>query len=153
MFARDREEGEAFSFQFLVFSWGEAGRTVLQRSYRRCKRSATQAATSTENGQYGAKAGLLLRDLGQWIARKGKNMRLLCGNDPGTDVTDIVVESSNYERACDVAEAWAAELDAESRKRSKRRCPKCRSTRVDYVPHEKLDYVFRCNDCGCEFAV
>ena len=43
--------------------------------------------------------------------------------ESGIDVTDIVVENQNYERACDVAEKWADERTAEAAKRPTRRCP------------------------------
>jgi hypothetical protein len=71
--------------------------------------------------------------------------------ESGVEVTQIMVESSNYERGCDVADEWLAEQEAESAKRSGTCCPKCRSPHVDYVSHDKLEFVFRCQNCGCEF--
>jgi hypothetical protein len=77
---------------------------------------------------------------------------LSCADENGVDSGEIVVEDADCDRACAVAEAWDAERVAEAEKRATRRCPKCRSPRLEYVPHEKLEYVIRCTACGAEFA-
>lgn len=73
--------------------------------------------------------------------------------ESGLDICDIMVEDSYYERACDVADTWEEEQIAEAARRSKRHCPKCRSPHVESVPHDKLEYIYRCKDCGCEFTI
>jgi Zn finger protein HypA/HybF involved in hydrogenase expression len=77
---------------------------------------------------------------------------LTCAEESGLEANEIVVEDAEYERACDVAEAWDAERIAEAEKHATRRCPKCRSPRLDCVPHEKLDFVYQCVECGSQFA-
>ena len=71
--------------------------------------------------------------------------------DSGLDFSEILVEDSDYERACNVAEAWQAERDAEAEKRSKRHCPKCGSGHLDYVWLDNLTPSAKCKDCGHEF--
>ncbi len=88
------------------------------------------------------------------LTKEGVSARLLAGADEtGTVSSEIVVEDADFDRACDVAETWDAERIAEAEKRTRRRCPKCRSPHLEYVPHDKLDYVIRCADCGCEFVI
>ena len=77
---------------------------------------------------------------------------LSCVQDDGLDTSEILVAEADYESACAVGAAWEAELIAEDEKRTRFRCPKCQSSHLDRVPHEKLEYVFRCADCGCEIA-
>ena len=76
-----------------------------------------------------------------------------CADESGVDASEIVVEDADHERACDVADAWDAERVAEAEKRATRRCPKCGSPRLEYVPHEKLEYICRCTACGGEFVI
>jgi Zn finger protein HypA/HybF involved in hydrogenase expression len=71
--------------------------------------------------------------------------------DSGLDFSEILVEDSDYDRACDAAEAWQAEQDAEAAKRSKRHCPKCGSGLLDYVWLDNLTPSAKCKHCGCEF--
>lgn len=78
---------------------------------------------------------------------------LSCVDETGVDGSEIVVEDADHERACDVADAWDAERVAEAEKRATRRCPKCRSLRLECVPHETLEYICRCTGCGAEFVM
>jgi hypothetical protein len=71
--------------------------------------------------------------------------------DSGLDFSEILVEDSDYERACDVAEAWQAERDAEAEKRPKRHCLKCGSGHLDYVWLDNLTPSAKCKNCGHEF--
>jgi len=71
--------------------------------------------------------------------------------DSGLNFSEISVEDSDYERACDVAEAWQAEQDAEAEKQSKRHCPKCGSGLLDYVWLDNLTPSAKCKHCGHEF--
>ena len=72
--------------------------------------------------------------------------------DGGLEIGEILVDDSQYDRACDIADAWEAERQAEEERKSYRRCPKCRSARLEYGPHETLGYVYRCKDCGAEIV-
>src|SRR5690349_9921471 len=67
--------------------------------------------------------------------------------ESGLETGNIMVEDDHYERACDVADAWQKNLIEESKKKSKRRCPKCRSPHLQRIPHDKLGYVWRCSNC------
>src|SRR5215467_6024572 len=73
-------------------------------------------------------------------------------DESGLEIGEITVEDGQYERACDVAEAWLAELTEESEKKSGRRCPKCGSWHLQYVPHDAVGYFWKCSDCGCEIV-
>jgi len=87
------------------------------------------------------------------LKREGIPAQILsCVDETGVDSSEIVVEDADYDRACEVAESWDAERIAEAEKRATRRCPKCRSPRLEYIPHEKLEYVCRCTDCEAEFV-
>ena len=88
------------------------------------------------------------------LKREGIPAEILsCVQDNGLDTSEIVVEDMHYDRACDVADEWEAERIAEAERRAQRRCPKCRSSHLDCVPHDKLEYIYRCADCGCELAI
>jgi DNA-directed RNA polymerase subunit M/transcription elongation factor TFIIS len=69
----------------------------------------------------------------------------------GLDISEIMVEDSVYERACDVAERWEAERVDEAEKRSGRHCPKCGSQHLTYVPLENRVASYRCKECGHAF--
>ena len=71
-------------------------------------------------------------------------------DENGLDVGEIMVEDDQHEHACDVAETWQAELMEEAEKKSRRRCPKCESWHLDYVPSEPVGAIWKCRDCGCE---
>lgn len=64
----------------------------------------------------------------------------------GIVATELFVDESIYERACDVVDAW---WDDEARKH-RRVCPKCQSPHLEYVPHDSVAALFKCKDCGCE---
>jgi|SRR5215471_3979886 len=70
--------------------------------------------------------------------------------DSGLEISEVLVDDPNLERACDVADAWETEREAALASRSRRRCPRCHSTQFETIPHDKLEYVWRCKECGCE---
>ena len=70
----------------------------------------------------------------------------------GLEYSDIMVEDRNYERACDVAEAWEADCRAETERRSNRFCPRCGSRHLGYVTTETFGTIWKCKDCGNDFA-
>ena len=73
-------------------------------------------------------------------------------DENGVEIGEITVEDDQYERACDVAEAWEAEGTEKAQKGSGRRCPKCGSWRLQYVPHDEVGNTWQCSDCGCEIV-
>lgn len=72
--------------------------------------------------------------------------------ESGLEVSQIMVEDEQYERACDLAEAWQAELTEQAQKKSGRRCPKCGSWHLQYAPRDPVGEIWKCGDCGCEIA-
>jgi predicted RNA-binding Zn-ribbon protein involved in translation (DUF1610 family) len=71
--------------------------------------------------------------------------------DGGLEMSEIVVSDDAYEDACMSADRWgSAKVDELY---AKRHCPKCKSTSWREVPHDRLGYVGRCQDCGCEFEL
>jgi DNA-directed RNA polymerase subunit RPC12/RpoP len=72
--------------------------------------------------------------------------------ESGLEISEIVVEDDQYERACDLAEAWQTELTERAEKSSGRRCPKCGSWHLRYVPDNKIGDVWKCNHCGCDIV-
>ena len=72
--------------------------------------------------------------------------------ESGLETSEIMVEDDQYERACDVAEEWQAALTERNQKRSGRRCPKCGSWHLRYVPDEKVGDVWKCKDCGSDIV-
>lgn len=71
----------------------------------------------------------------------------------GLDMAELLVEDGFYERACDVADSWQTERLAEAERRCTWICPKCKSRRWECVPNDKIEYLFRCKNCGSEFLV
>jgi hypothetical protein len=69
-------------------------------------------------------------------------------DDSGLEFSYVLVEEHYYDEACDVADASEAEWTAKARGRL--RCPKCRSFRLEYFPHDKMGHIHRCRDCGAE---
>jgi len=71
----------------------------------------------------------------------------------GLDYSEITVEDSYYDRACDIAEAWEVERHDEAEKRSNRHCPTCGSPRLEYTGADSFSIsVWKCKDCGNIFA-
>jgi len=71
----------------------------------------------------------------------------------GLDYRDIMVEENNYDRACDVAEAWEADRLAEAERLSNRHCPTCGSLHLEYTGADSFGIsVWKCKDCGNIFA-
>ncbi|MEJ0089894.1 MAG: hypothetical protein WDM80_09140 [Limisphaerales bacterium] len=70
----------------------------------------------------------------------------------GLEYSDILVEDINYEQACDVAEAWQADQIAEAERRSNWHCPRCGSQRLTHVADDRIGNIWKCKDCGNDFA-
>ena len=66
--------------------------------------------------------------------------------ESGVVATELLVEEAVYEAACDVIDLW---LDDQSRG-ARMICPKCKSTHLERVPHDRVEVLFKCADCGCE---
>jgi hypothetical protein len=71
---------------------------------------------------------------------------LLITEESGLRATELLVEETVYEAACDVVDIWLAEQERKARMM----CPKCRSSHLERVPHESVEVLFRCKNCGCE---
>ena len=90
-------------------------------------------------------------DVATGIVAQLKNVGIACETrsvteESGVAATEVVVEDSRYDAACNIVEAW---MDDEYRKVGMI-CPKCRSPRLKLVPHDSVQALFRCTDCGCE---
>ena len=70
----------------------------------------------------------------------------LVTEESGIAATEVLVEESSYDAACDVVDAL---LDDQARK-ARMVCPKCRSVHLERVPHDSVEALFKCEDCGCE---
>jgi hypothetical protein len=66
--------------------------------------------------------------------------------ESGVAATELLVEETAYEAACDIVDIW---LDDWARK-AHMVCPKCRSPHLERVPHDSVEVLYRCNDCGRE---
>ena len=66
--------------------------------------------------------------------------------ESGIGATEVLVTDSGYDAACDVVDAWQDDQAREARMV----CPKCRSPHLERVPHDSVEVLFRCKDCGCE---
>jgi uncharacterized Zn finger protein len=66
----------------------------------------------------------------------------------GLEAADIMVSDEDFDRACDAAEQWDADRRAEEEKYSIRRCDQCGAKNFETIPHDKLEFVLRCKDCG-----
>jgi len=71
----------------------------------------------------------------------------------GLDITELLVEEKDYERACDVIETSQDAAAAERKRKAQRHCPKCNSQSWEPVKDAHYDKaglaVFRCKECGC----
>jgi hypothetical protein len=72
--------------------------------------------------------------------------------DSGLDESEILVDDADYDRGCDIVEAWVDEKQAEQKKKNCCSwCRKCGSRNVRSIPHDTLGYCYQCKDCGYEF--
>jgi predicted RNA-binding Zn-ribbon protein involved in translation (DUF1610 family) len=72
--------------------------------------------------------------------------------ESGLELSEIMVEDSFYDRGCDVVEAWYSEQLAAAKKQSGVYCRKCGSRNYDRTWDEKVGYMYKCRDCGYDFA-
>jgi hypothetical protein len=72
-------------------------------------------------------------------------------DESGLEMCEISVEDQYFDRGCDLLEAWDAEQQAEGRKKSPVFCNQCGSRDYQRIPHDKLEFVYKCKDCGNEF--
>jgi DNA-directed RNA polymerase subunit RPC12/RpoP len=72
--------------------------------------------------------------------------------ESGLEMSEIIVEHSHFDRGCDVVETWYAEMLAEQKKMSGVRCRRCGSRNYDRTWDETLGYIYKCEDCGEDFA-
>jgi DNA-directed RNA polymerase subunit RPC12/RpoP len=72
--------------------------------------------------------------------------------ESGLEMSQVMVEDDQYERVCDLVEAWQVEETERAQKKSGRRCPKCGSWHLRYAPREPVGQVWQCRDCGSEIV-
>jgi predicted RNA-binding Zn-ribbon protein involved in translation (DUF1610 family) len=72
--------------------------------------------------------------------------------ESGLELSEIIVEDSFYDRGCDVVETWYSEQLAVATKRSGVYCRKCGSRNYDRAWDERVGYIYKCKDCGYDFA-
>jgi predicted RNA-binding Zn-ribbon protein involved in translation (DUF1610 family) len=65
--------------------------------------------------------------------------------ESGLAAVQILVEDEYYDAACATVEAWSDDA-----RRTHHTCPKCGSPHVDREPHDRVEFYFKCKDCGCE---
>ena len=66
--------------------------------------------------------------------------------ESGLAAVQILVEEPHYDAACEVVEAWSDDAT----RREHHTCPKCGSPHVKREPHDRVEFYFKCMDCGCE---
>jgi len=72
--------------------------------------------------------------------------------ESGLEISEIMVEDGFYDRGCDVVEAWYAEQLAAAKKQSGIYCRRCGSRNYDSTWDERMGYLYKCKDCGNDFA-
>jgi DNA-directed RNA polymerase subunit RPC12/RpoP len=72
--------------------------------------------------------------------------------ESGLELSEIMVEDGLYDRGCEVVEAWYAEQLSSAKKRSGVYCRKCGSRNYDRTWDERVGYIYKCKDCGYDFA-
>ena len=68
----------------------------------------------------------------------------------GLGSTEVLVQESDYEAACDMLDEWLAEWQENEVRKTHMVCPKCRSVHLARVPHASVEVLFKCKECGCE---
>ena len=85
------------------------------------------------------------------VAAKLNTAGIACESLPVTEesgvaATELLVEETAHDAACAIVEMW---LDDQARK-THMVCPKCQSSHLEPVPHDSVEVLFRCKDCGEE---
>jgi Rieske Fe-S protein len=105
-----------------------------------------KAVASLELGQTGE---ILERLRKQGIPAKIQTVT----EESGLEMSEILVEDSDYDRGCDVVEAWQEDQLAARRRGDSVYCRKCGSRNYDRTWDERIGFVCRCRDCGDEFGL
>ena len=71
--------------------------------------------------------------------------------DGGLEMSELSVDDSFYAHACDVADAWQTQRLADAKAQCQWSCPRCKSRSLECVSNDKIEFVFRCKDCGEKF--
>ena len=66
--------------------------------------------------------------------------------ESGIPVAELLVEDTQYDTACDLVDKWLDDVAREARMI----CPTCRSPHLERVPHDSVEVLFKCKDCGSE---
>ena len=72
--------------------------------------------------------------------------------ESGLELSEIIVEDSFYDRGCDLVETWYSEQLAAANKRSGVYCRKCGSRNFDRTWDGRIGYIYKCKECGHDFA-
>lgn len=72
--------------------------------------------------------------------------------ESGLEFAEILVVEIYFERACEISEEWQTGK-IEERARRHTRCPQCHSPNLERNPHDKLEPVLRCKNCGYTFSI
>jgi hypothetical protein len=94
-------------------------------------------------------AGELLRQLG--AASIPAEIRTVTHEESGLEFSEVHVDDTHFEKACELADAWQTEAEAAWNQKYGTPCWKCGSKNIERIPHDKLEAVRRCKDCGAEF--
>jgi len=92
-------------------------------------------------------------ELSDWLKKNGipaEIKRFL--HEGGLEYGDVLAEECNFDRACDLAEAWEMERRSEAESKSNRFCSRCGSRHLEYVANESFGTIWKCKDCGNDFA-
>ena len=73
-------------------------------------------------------------------------------DETGLETNHILVQESDYNHGCDVVETWGNDLQEAARQKSPIRCDACGSKNYAQIIHDKLGYIYQCQDCGNEFV-
>jgi Zn finger protein HypA/HybF involved in hydrogenase expression len=73
--------------------------------------------------------------------------------ESGLEMSEVLVEDSDFDRGCDVVEAWQEDQLANQKKQGSVYCRKCGSRNYDRTWDENVGFVCKCKDCGYEFGI
>jgi predicted RNA-binding Zn-ribbon protein involved in translation (DUF1610 family) len=73
-------------------------------------------------------------------------------HESGLEFSEIIVDDGFYGRGCDVVERWYSEQLAAAKKGSGVYCRNCGSRNYDRAWNERIGYIYKCKDCGYDFA-
>jgi len=90
-------------------------------------------------------------DAARGLAAQLKRAGIACETRSVTEesgglATELVVEESRYDAACNIVDAWLEDQSIKARLI----CPKCHLPGLERMPHDSVEVLFKCKDCGWE---